>query len=133
MKVIEFITNNWDALALLLTGLFGVSLHRGKKSTLSDVWETLLKVGWQVVPSLLADTRITDDAWVRSQINEALWAGLERLKVKRTPEIEEYVDEAVEHVHGELARRLTDLGLDRFINVQSKTLDMLKTANASSP
>src|SRR5689334_21533865 len=106
MNVLNFITNNWDAI-VTRGGLVGrLVWHRGKQTKLSDLWDTLLKLGHQALPALLSDPRLFDDPYVRERIKDAKWRGLELLGAKKTPTITKLVDEAAEHIKGELAEHL---------------------------
>jgi hypothetical protein len=130
MNALNFVVNNWDAVALIAGTLYGLVHHTNKKQTASDRWDVLLALGRQLVPKLLADARLYDDQYVRSKLRQYMIDGLTRLKVPMTPKISDLVDEAVEHIHGELAEKLTEYHLGEFIKVQGKTAEILATGAA---
>jgi len=114
MNAIAFVVSNWDSILGLL-GLLGIYKHgQNKKTELDDLWDTLLAFGRQAFVRLLEHPKLTDDEFVRQYIARTIWMGLERLKVKRTKTVEGYVQDAVEHIHGELAQRVWDLQMSRL-------------------
>jgi hypothetical protein len=126
MSVLNLAVQHWDDIAAVTTlvgGWLWNKAHHRKTESLKDM---LLSLGRQVVPKLLADARLYDDAWVRSRLRDYMVDGLTRLKVPMTPTVSGLVDEAVEHIHGELAEKLTAYHLDEFIKVQGKTAELLK-------
>jgi hypothetical protein len=131
MSLIDFASNHYDDLIAAGGLIVGLIWHRGKQVKLSDLWDTMLKIGAQLLPRLLADPNLHDDAYVRAKINGFIWAGLERLGQKHSPALDKLVDEAVEHIHGDLAAKLTDELLSRYINVSDHTALVLKQAQAS--
>lgn len=128
MKALDFVTANWDSIVTLGGLVVGLVWHRGKAVKLDDLWDTLLKIGQQSIPKLLEDTRITDDDYVRAKIAAAIWAGLDRLKVPRNKTVEKLVTEAVEHIHADLAAKLIDGLLGKFVKTGEKTLAKLEAA-----
>jgi len=106
----------------------GLLFNRSRKASEDDLWELMLKVGNQMFPRLLADPRLHDDEYVRGQIVEGIWSGLERFKVKRTKARELLVMEAADYVKSELAAKLTDELLRGYINVSDHTALVLKDA-----
>lgn len=126
MSLVNFITSNPDLVALVVTTVGGLIWQRGKKTKENDRWDVLLQLGRQVIPRLLADSKIFDDEYVRSKLRAYMVDGLQRLKVPMSPVVSDLVDEAVEHIHGELAQKLTEYHLNEFIKVQSKTAEMMK-------
>lgn len=114
MNAINFVVSNWDSILGLL-GVLGIYKHQqGKKQGLDDLWDTLLQFGRQAFIRLLEHPKLTDDGFVRAYIERTIWMGLERLQVKRTKTVEDYVKDAVEHIHGELAQRVWDLQMSRL-------------------
>jgi hypothetical protein len=131
MNLLNFAAQHWDditAAGALITGLLW---HRGKKLRLDDLWDTLMQLGRQVLPKLLNDPHLYDDAYVRAKLNTAIWAGLERLKVPHSQTVEKLVDEVVEHLHGELAEKLWNANLGAAVDKLQKTSDGLKAATAA--
>jgi hypothetical protein len=128
MSLVNFITANPDLVGLIVTTIGGLLWHRGQKTKENDYWETFMKIGRQILPRLLQDKRIYNDAWVREELTSAIFAGLARLKIPRNTLTESLVAEAVEHLHGELAELLTTHHLDEFIKVQGKTAEVLGSA-----
>ena len=114
MEIVNALLNHPDTVALILGTLGGLIWHRGKKSAADDLRDTLLKVGRQAFTKLLTDPRLYDDAYVREQISKAIWAGLTRMGVKKTPGVMKLVDEAVEVIHGELAEKVMDYHLSKL-------------------
>lgn len=106
----------------------GLLFNRSRKATLDDLWETMEKLGKQALPRLLSDHRLTDDVWVLGQITEAIWAGLDRIGVKRSKTLEKLVSEAAEHVKAELADAVIKQLLGKYIDVSTKTAEQLKSA-----
>lgn len=128
MSLVNWISSNPDA-ALAVVTTFGAWLYnkaRGRKA--DDLWDTVLKLGKQVLPKLMQDAKLYDDAYVNEQIRKAILAGLARLKVPENKLTLALVDEAVEHIHGELAEMVMRYNLDRYIEVSSKTIAELKAA-----
>lgn len=128
MNALNFIKDNPDLVTLVIGTVVGLVWRKDKKAKESDRWDLLLQLGRQLLPKLLADVRLYDDAYVRAKLREYMVNGLTRLKVPMNPIISDLVDEAVEYVHGELAEKLISSGLDQFIKVQSKTADILEAA-----
>lgn len=131
MTLLNWISSNPDAAIGIVTTVLAYAWNKARGKKTDDLWDTLLKLGQQVIPKLLADSRIYNDAWVNGEIKKAIVAGLGRLKVPLNSATEPLVDEAVEHIHGELAAKLTEYNLGKFIKVQEKTVDELKAAAAT--
>lgn len=131
MSLLEFVSKNPDLVTLVVTTVGGLIWHRGRSLKLSDLWDTLLKLGHQALPVLLSDPKLFDDEYVRSKISAAIWKGLERLKVPRNATTEKLVDEATEHIKGELAEQLWKLQMGKFVETSEQTLDILKKAQAA--
>lgn len=137
MSLVNWITSNPDAAVAIVGGVvtFIWNKARGKKT--DDLWDTLLQLGRQAFPKLLRDAHLFDDAYVRARLNAAIWQGLERLKVKRSKLVEGLVDEVVEHLVGELASKVIDLGLSEYIKTSKETSGTiaahLKATEAPTP
>lgn len=128
MSVLNFIGNNLDAIALG-AGLVGGWLGITKKKTIEeDRWELVAKLAKQALPRLLKDPRLNDDAHVRRVIAGAIWAGLDRLRIKRTTALAKLVDEAVEHAVGELAEEIWRRGFSFIGDSLEATNSTLKGA-----
>lgn len=128
MSVLNFIASNWDSIAAVGGIVGGYIFHRGKKARETDRWDLIEKLAKQAFPRLLKDARLYDDAYVRRTIGGAIWAGLDRLGIKRSTALAKLVDEAVEYAIGELATALIDYQLGQFKRVQGETVDILKAA-----
>lgn len=128
MNVVNFITGNWDAIATVGGLVGGLIWHRGKKATEADRWELVEKLAKQALPRLLKDPRINDDAHVRRVIAMAIWAGLERLGIKKTSALSKLVDEAVEHAVGELAEQIWKRGFSAIEHTLEATHSTLTAA-----
>jgi hypothetical protein len=124
MNLLNFIVKNPDLVSLVVGTAVALVWHKGKKQTESDRWDVLLQLGRQLLPKLLKDARLYDDAYVRSKLREYMVDGLTRLKVPMNPIISDLVDEAVEHVHGELAQMVMKYNLDQYIKVSEKTVEL---------
>lgn len=122
MSLVNFITANPDLVTLVVGTVVGLVWRKDKQTKQSDRWDLLLQLGRQLLPKLLADARLYDDAYVRSKLREYMVDGLTRLKVPMNPIISDLVDEAVEHIHGELAGLVMQHNLGRYIEVSSKTV-----------
>lgn len=131
MSIITFAAEHWDDIAAVGGIVATLLWRRGKKLSLDDLWDTAEKIGLQVLPKLLADPHLHDDVYVRLKINGAIWAGLERLGVKHSKTIDKLVDEVTEHVKGDLAAKLMDQLLGKYIDVSKQTVETLKEATAS--
>lgn len=130
MSIITFATEHYDDIIAIGGLAYGLLLQRSRKKLLDDLWDTAAKLGKQVLPRLLDDTRLTDDAWVLSQITEGIWAGLDRLGVKRSKPIEKIVAEVAEHVKADFADAVIQKLLSGYIKTSEKTLGTLKEATS---
>lgn len=132
MMLADWIASNPDAAAAALVTVGGFIYRKitGKKT--EDLKTTVMKIGRQVLPKLLQDAQLYDDAYVNERIRRTILAGLARLKVPESKLILALVDEAVEHLHGELAELLMNHNLGEFIKVQSRTADILKGATTTT-
>jgi hypothetical protein len=130
MPLLNWIASNPDTAATIAmtVGLWLWNKARGKKQ--DDIWDTIMQLGRHALPDLLKSARLYDDAYVLDQIQKAIWAGLGRLGVKRTPIIDKFVSEAAEHVKAELAQRLFDAHITDFVKVQTTTKEILESAPA---
>lgn len=133
MMLADWIASNPDAAAAAIVTVGGFIYRKvtGKKT--EDLKTTVMKIGRQVLPQLLQDAKLYDDAYVNERIRRTILAGLARLKVPESKFILALVDEAVEHIHGELAAQVVDYHLGKFIKVQSKTAEVLKTLPEDKP
>lgn len=130
MTGFDFIANNWDSLTaagLVVGGWLWKKAHHQKTESLSD---QLLKLGRQVLPKLIRDGKLYDDAYVNAEIRKTILAGLGRLNIPLNKTVTVLVDKAVEHIHDELAQQLFSAHLDDFIEKQQGTADMLKAATS---
>lgn len=126
MSVLDFVTKNPQLVVLIATTVGGLLWHRNRSINLNDLWDTAMQLGKQALPMILKDTRLYDDQYVLSKITASIWAGLDRLEVKHTPTVDDYVKEAAEHIKGDLAAMLADAHLGGFIDTQSRTLETIK-------
>ncbi len=126
MKTVDFVTNNWDSIIAVVTVIGGWAWKKAHGQKADDLWDTLLQLGRQALPGLLRDAKLYDDAHVRETISKTIWAGLTRLKVPKNTATLKMVDEAMEHIVGELAAKVMDHNLGEFIKVQGKTAETLK-------
>lgn len=110
MNLVNFVISNWDTIAAGASVVGGYIWHRGKKTQEEDRWELVEKLAKQALPKLLKDSRITDDVYVRRVIGGAIWAGLDRLGIKKSTALVKLVNEAVEHAVGELAEAIWKRG-----------------------
>lgn len=133
MDVLDFAEKHPKLVTLIITTIGTLIWHHGRKTSLNDIWDTMLQLGRQALPDLLRDARLYDDAYVLDKIQKAIRAGLGRLGVKRTPIIEQYVTEVAEHVKAELAQRLFNAHITDFVKVQTTTGDLLKAAPPDKP
>ncbi len=136
MTITDFITNNPDLVTLVVGTVTGIIWKKGKLNQTENLWETLLLVGRQAFTKLLQDKRLYDDAYVREVISKTIWAGLTRLNVPKNSSTMKLVDEAVEHVHGELAEMVMayHLGqLERPLKAAADKLDTFKPTPAIEP
>jgi hypothetical protein len=126
MSLISWISSNPDAVATVVGGaaLWIYNKARGKKS--DDLWDRLLAVARQQFPKLLADPKAHENA--HKVVEDALWAKIERLGIKKTPVLDKLVDEIVDHALGELAGKLMDRDLSKYIETSKRTVEILKTA-----
>lgn len=128
MSLASLIANHIDDILMVGTALAGAIWHRGKKLELKDLAATAEKLGRQILPKLLKDANLYDDAYVRAKLNAAIWDGLERLKIKRSKALDRLVDLAVEHLHAELAERLWSMHFDRIAGTLEQTNETLKSS-----
>jgi hypothetical protein len=125
MSIVNWATENPKDAIMIVGAVVGYLWNKAHGRKTDDIWDTALKLGKQVLPQLLKDARIYDDAYVNGEIRKYIVAGLARVKLTMP---EKLIDEAVEHIHGELAEQLMKHNLDEFIKVQSKTAEVLKAA-----
>lgn len=125
MNLLNLIANNWDSIAAAGTVIGGLLWNRGKKLKEADLWDSLLKFGRQAFTRLMHDARLYDDAHVRKVITEALWDGLERIGVKKTPALEKIVIEAAEYVKGELAELVLKHHFGQLVKPLERTAEKL--------
>lgn len=118
MSIVNWATENPKDAVFVVSAIVGWLYHKAKGDKTDSIKETAMKLGKQVLPRLMQDARLYDDAHVKSEIRKAIVAGLERLKLK-LPDL--LIDEAVEHIHGELAEQVMAHNLGRYIEVSSKT------------
>lgn len=126
MSLINIVVTHWDditAVGLLVGGWLWKKAHHEKTESVKDM---ALKLGRQVLPKIIADKRMFDDAYVNATVRKGILAGLARLNIPVTKTTTVLVDFAVEHIHDELAQQLTEYGLSEFIKVQGGTLDLMK-------
>lgn len=121
--MINFVAHNWDTIATVVTLVGGYLYNKARGRKTDDIWDTALKIGKQVLPRLLKDAKLYDDAYVNAEIRKYIVAGLTRVKLTLPDAL---IDEAVEHIHGELAEMAMKYNLDRYIEVSSGTAAMLK-------
>jgi len=127
MTILNFIENNPDLVTLIVGAITGLVYKRGKGVKLDDLWETLLQVGRQAFPVLMRDAKLYDDTHVREVITKTIWAGLTRLGVdKGNPTVSKLIDEAVEHIHGELAAMVLKYHLSQLEKPLQGAADALK-------
>jgi hypothetical protein len=117
--MMNWITHNPDAAFAIVTTIGAWLYHKARGQKADDLWDTAMKLGKQVLPKLMQDARLYDDAYVNAEIRKAIVAGLSRLKLKLPDAL---IDEAVEHIHGELAEQVMAHNLGRYIEVSSKTV-----------
>jgi hypothetical protein len=132
MSLINTIANNPDFAAVVTAGLGYVGRllwKKGKDAQINDLWDTLLQLGRQAFPLLLRDKRLYDDAHVRETVSKAIWSGLTRLSVPKNATTMKLVDEAVEHVVGELAAKVVEYHFSRLVPKLEETAEALRTAN----
>jgi hypothetical protein len=122
MTLMNWINENPSTAFAVASGLVGWLYHKARGQKADDLWETALKLGKQVLPKLMQDAKLYDDAYVRAEIRKAILAGLARLKLPENKLTLALVDEAVEHVHGELAEQVMKYHLDQYIKVSEKTV-----------
>jgi hypothetical protein len=126
MSLIGFVTQNWDSIALV-GGLVGGWLGLKKKQTNEDdLWDRLLDVARQKFPEIL--TYADAHAKARGVIEKAVWDTLNRIGVKKSRRLDLLVDEVIDKALAELAAKLIDRDLSRFIEKQEKTAQVLKAA-----
>jgi hypothetical protein len=125
MSIVNWATENPKDALFVVSAIAGWVYHKARGEKADDLWETALKLGKQVLPKLMQDARLYDDAYVNAQIRKTIVAGLARLSLKLPDAL---IDEAVEHIHGELAEKLTAYHLDEFIKVQKQTGELLEAA-----
>lgn len=126
MSLVNLALQHWDdisAVGLLVGGWLWNKAHHKKTESFKDM---ALKFGRQVLPRIIADRRMFDDAYVNAQLRKAILAGMSRLKIPETATTLVLVDRAVETIHDELAQQLIAHGLAEFIKVQGGTLDTMK-------
>lgn len=137
MTIVDFITNNPDLVTVVVGAVTGLIWKRGKGIKMDDLWETLLQVGRQAFPHLLRSAKLYDDAHVREVISKTIWAGLTRLGVPKNEAVMKLVDEAVEHVVGELAQKVLEYHFGQLKTVAipalEGALDKLKSAPQDAP
>jgi hypothetical protein len=136
MSLIGNLASNPDVAVLVtaVVGAIGKAIwNKGKKSKEDDLWETLLRIGKQAFPILLKDKRLYDDAHVRETISKTIWSGLTRLSIPKNEIVMRLVDEAVEHIVGELAEKVMDYHLGRLEKPLKDTLDIIKALPEDKP
>jgi hypothetical protein len=102
MSIVNWATENPKDALFVVSAIAGWLYHKARGEKADDLWETALKLGKQVLPKLMQDARLYDDAYVNAQIRKTIVAGLARLNLKLPDAL---IDEAVEHIHGELAEQ----------------------------
>jgi hypothetical protein len=125
MSIVNWATENPKDALFVVSAIAGWLYHKARGEKADDLWETALKLGKQVLPKLMQDARLYDDAYVNAQIRKTIVAGLARLNLKLPDAL---IDEAVEHIHGELAEQVMAHNLGRYIEVSSKTVADLEAA-----
>jgi hypothetical protein len=126
MSLLSWITSNPDAAVALVggTAMWVYNKARGRKT--DDLWDRLIAVARQQFPKLLADPKAHENA--HKVVEDALWSKIERLGIKKTPVLDKLVDEIVDHALGELAGKLMDRDLSKYIETSKRTVEILKTA-----
>lgn len=133
MNLLSFVKENPDLVTLLVGSVVGVFWKKGKSVKAADMWELLLKLGYQEFPKLYKSARLYDDVYVREQITKAIWAGLNRLSMPKNAATMALVDEAVEHIHGELAQKLFDFHVGNLKTPLEETAKVLATIPQEVP
>ncbi len=136
MSLVTAALDNPDVAALITAGasyLGRILWKKGKKAQIDDLWETLLQVGRQAFPVLWKSARLYDDAYVRETISKTIWAGLTRLSIPKNETTMKLVDEAVEHVVGELAAMVMKYHLGQLEKPLKATLEDLKKLPGEVP
>lgn len=133
MDAFDFAEKHPQLIGLIITTLVGLVWHRGKKLSLDDIWDTMEQLGRQALPALAKEGKLYDDAYVSEMFESRIWAGLNKLGVKRSPVIEKMVHEVVIKLHDELAQKLFDSHIGDFIKKQSGTADIMKTLPEPKP
>jgi hypothetical protein len=125
MSIVNWASENPKDALFIVSAVVGWLYHKARGQKSDDLWDTAMKLGKQVLPKLMQDARLYDDAYVNAEIRKAIVAGLSRLKLKLPDSL---IDEAVEHIHGELAEQVMAHNLGKYIEVSSKTVADIKAA-----
>jgi hypothetical protein len=126
MTLLNWIASNPDTVATVVGGAarWVYNKARGRKS--DDLWDRLIAVARQQFPKLLADPNAHANA--HKVVEDALWSKIERLGIKKTAVLDKLVDEIVDHALGELAGKLMERDLGKYISTSKATVEILKTA-----
>jgi hypothetical protein len=126
MNLLDLAIKNPDAVILIAGALGGLIWKRGKNVAVNDLFDRLVAIARQQFPELLADP----DAHTKAHgvIERAIWRKLEKLGVKKTTQLDELVDEVIDHALGELAGKLMERDLRRVTASLKRTDAILKTA-----
>lgn len=131
MSLGSWISNNPDAVAVIVATVGGYLWKKAHGQKTEDIWETLQDLALHELPRLLNDPHVTDIA--RVQIRAAILSGLSRLNIKRSKTVDKLVDEAVEWGCARLAEKLMEKSLNGYIKTSEQTVNIIKTLPQEVP